>query len=170
MSEYPGIPNKYIGYLFSVAFLIYEFLTLEPPFDILTRLLIAITGWIYYLYLVYTIHEVMEVRYRNRYSVSSSKAMFMHLIPIYNVYWLYKWPTNLKEYIQRREQREFFNYRLVISFLFIGTTLTRFDFAIGYALLTTAMLILITGFQQLMQVDDPDLRDSTTSDKQLHGV
>jgi len=170
MSQYPAIPNQYIGYFFSVTFLIYEFLTLEPPYNFLAGLLIGISGWLYYLYFVYTIHEVMEVRYRNRYAISSSKAMFMHLVPIYNAYWLYKWPTSLKEYIQHREQREFFSYRLVITFLFIGTTLTRFDFALGYGIISTAMLVLIKGFKELMQVDDPDLRDSITSDPQMHGA
>ncbi len=170
MKEYPSILNLYVGYFFAATFFGYEFFSLEAPYDLIVRLSIGLFGWLYFLYLVYTVHEVIEVRYSKQYPISPTKAMFTHLIPIYQVYWVYKWPRSLQDYIRRREQKDFFDSKVVVALLLGGTALTRFDFAIGYALVTTAMLILLKGIKELMLANDPDLMSPTIVNQQPHGA
>jgi hypothetical protein len=158
MKEYPTLPSPYLGYLFCVVFIGYEFLLPDVSNELAIRLAIALFGWVYYLYIVYTIHEVVEIRYTHRYDVSPTKATFLHLVPIYNFYWLYKWPTKLFDYITNREERGFFNQQMVVALILGGPLLSRFDFAVGYACTTTGLLLLINGMKELIQMPDPDAK------------
>jgi hypothetical protein len=149
VKEYPTIPNPFLGYGFSATFLAYEFMPPHESYDLLIRWSIVLTGWFYYLYLVYTIHEIAEIRYNGRYEVSPTKATLFHLIPIYNLFWLYLWPNQLGEYIRKKEMKTFFNQGGVIGLIIAGTILAKIDFALGYACITSGCLILIKGMREL---------------------
>ena len=147
MKEYPALPNRHLGYLFSVGFLIYEFTTLDQPDEIFIGLTIALTGWGYFMFVVYQIHKGMHIYYDGNYPTSPAKAAFMHIVPLYNLFWLYKWPGQMARFVWDRDRARIFPENTVAPLLLVGVLLSRFDYAIGYAILWTGVLLMLKGVE-----------------------
>lgn len=49
-------------------------------------------GWLFWLYWVYRVHHAAEADGR---AVSARKAAVLHLVPLYNLYWVFVWPSTL---------------------------------------------------------------------------
>ena len=135
--------NPNIGYIFSIIFLIYEFYPSDEPDEIYIPLSIIILGWLFYLYSVYRILTAFYNHYSGKFQIKPLWGIVAHLIPIFNFYWLYKWPKSITDYVWRKEKYFLFDEKLVPSLLIVGVLLTRIDFAIGFAVFWTAMRIII---------------------------
>ena len=154
MKDYPSLPNPYIGYLFSVIFVVSVFNSYDKKTDYAIQLSIVLLSWIYYLYVVYTLHEDIQVRYNNQYKISPLTATLYHIIPFYNVYWLYKWTESYCTYVNTKENEKILNRYLIVLFIMSGPPLAKYDFVIAYTVTTTGLLLLIKGTKVLIAMPE----------------
>lgn len=152
MTDYPRIPPLALGYIFPVASLVYEFETLNDPDPnefVFSITLTILASW-YFVWHVYLLHRLIHARFEGRYPITARWAALAHFIPIYNAYWLYKWPQELSEFLLHKAKRHAFNTRLIHILTFGGPIVLKwFDYAIGFAIFWTAMVIMIRSVKRL---------------------
>ncbi len=107
----PRFPRIWIGYLLGFATLIAEMVavTLHPelakePLLIppLYLFLANFVSLVYWLVCVYEYHVVLAQATAGAYPVKPVRAAWFHLIPIYGLYWVYKWPRELARFVNSR--------------------------------------------------------------------
>jgi len=130
-------PWVWVGFLFAGAFLFIEVLFValdleEQSVDMFLRL-ILFAGGIYWLVCVYQIHKILNELDRGRYPYSPIGAALRHFIPFFNIYWLFKWPMELADYLQRKGRVQIISGGLIGVMLLLSMLLRLFDGAIGMA-------------------------------------
>jgi hypothetical protein len=109
----PPFPRIWIGYLLGVATTIAEMIavTLHPelakePLLIppLYLFLANFISLIYWLVCVYEYHVVLSQATASAYPIKPLRAAWFHLIPIYGLYWVFKWPRELARFVNSRLQ------------------------------------------------------------------
>jgi len=109
----PPFPRIWIGYLLGVATLIAEMvaLTLHPELAkeplLIPPLYLFLANFIslvYWLVCVYEYHVVLAQVTSGAYPIKSTRAAWFHLIPIYGLYWVFKWPRELARFVNNRLQ------------------------------------------------------------------
>ena len=107
----PQFPRIWVGYLLGVATLIAEIVavTLHPelarePLTIppLYLFLANFISLVYWLVCVYEFHVVLMQASAGTYSIKPLRAAWFHLIPIYSLYWVFKWPRELSRFVNAR--------------------------------------------------------------------
>ncbi len=144
MNEQTSTPNPLIGFIFPLAFLVYEFSPFNSPDDLILRLIIVVAAMAYYVWNVYLIHKFILERF-NKYPYSARWASLANIIPVYNAYWMYKWVDNLWLYYDTKFAKSIFNRSMVHGLMIGGIALTRFDFAIGFAFFWSGVTFIIQG-------------------------
>ncbi len=140
------LPKMWIGIIIAFAFLVGEFYELFNNIggDNLGPicLVIGIGGLIYWYFCVYRIHKVLAELSDKQYEISPAAAVGYHFIPFYNLYWIFKWPMTLANFIKNRQMVRILPGFLIGVFLVISLLLTRFDSALGlFCLFTTGAYI-----------------------------
>jgi hypothetical protein len=139
------LPWVWVGYIFAFAFLVGEILELAlglpQGFD-LVLILIAIGGWIYWLFCVHRFHKILEELSAGRYPIEPSTAVGYHFVPFYNFIWLFKWPAKLAAYLNEHGRVRIVNGNLLGLLLLISALLRLFDGAIGLAAIYTVTLYI----------------------------
>ena len=130
-------PWVWVGFLFAGAFLFLEIMFValgldEPSVDLFLRL-ILFGGGIYWLVCVYQIHKILSELTRGHYPYSPIGAALRHFIPFFNIYWLFKWPMELAEYVQRIGRVRIISGGLIGLMLLLSMLLRLVDGAIGLA-------------------------------------
>lgn len=91
------------------------------------------------LYLIYKIHVLLKVSTGSKYPISPAEAVFLHFIPIYNIYWYVRWP-----YVLIRELQKYFKisnfvaYTIGVAFLlsfFLNFFVLGFGLVVHYLIL-----------------------------------
>lgn len=109
--EPPRFPRLWIGYLLGLATLIAEIVafSLHPelakePFVVppLYLFLTNFIGLVYWLVCVYELHIVLQHACAGAYPVKPLRAAWFHFIPIYSLYWVFKWPRELARFVNAR--------------------------------------------------------------------
>ena len=107
----PRFPRIWIGYLLGVATLIAEMIAvtlhpelakeplLIPPSYLFLANFISVVYW---LVCVYEYHVVLAQTTTGGYPIKPLRAAWFHLIPIYGLYWVFKWPRDLARYVNSR--------------------------------------------------------------------
>jgi hypothetical protein len=107
----PPLPRIWIGYLLGFATLIAEMVavTLHPelakePLLIppLYLFLANFVSLVYWLVCVYEYHVVLALATAGAYPLKPVRAAWFHLIPIYGLYWVYKWPREVARFVNSR--------------------------------------------------------------------
>ena len=107
----PPFPRIWVGYLLGVATLIAEMVavTLHPelarePLLIppLYLFLANFISLIYWLVCVYEFHVILAQATSGAYSVRPLRAAWFLLIPIYGLYWVFKWPREFARFVNGR--------------------------------------------------------------------
>jgi len=107
----PALPRVWIGYSLGVATMIAEMIavTLHPelakePLLIppLYLFLANFISLIYWLVCVYEYHVVLAQATAGAYPIKPLRAAWFHLIPIYGLYWVFKWPRELARFVNSR--------------------------------------------------------------------
>jgi hypothetical protein len=57
---------------------------------------------IYWLVCVYEYHVVLSQATAGEYPIKPLRAAWFHLIPIYGLYWIFKWPRELARFVNSR--------------------------------------------------------------------
>ena len=109
----PRFPRIWVGYMLGVATLVAEMIAvtlhpelakeplLVPPLYLFLANFISLVYW---LVCVYEFHVVLMQAAAGGYPIKPLRAAWLHLIPIYGLYWVFKWPRQLAWYVNSRVQ------------------------------------------------------------------
>jgi len=107
----PPFPQLWIGYLFGIATVIAEFIALSrhpemakgdaviPP---LYLFLVIFVGLVYWLVCVYRFHVILQHVPGWKHPISPARAVGFHFIPVYYLYWIFKWPKEIAVFVNWR--------------------------------------------------------------------
>lgn len=131
-----SLPWVWFGFLFVAAFFLAETLMIALELDQSVGtgvlILIALAGWIYWLFCVSRFHRILCEVSRNQYPITGAEAVWKHFIPFYNLVWVFRWPASMSEYLNRRERVKMVSGNLLGLFLLLSLLIGRFfDGGIG---------------------------------------
>jgi len=144
--ELPALPRAWIGYLFAATFLVAEIVevVLDPTAadePSLSLIAIGLAGWAYWFFCVYRIHVVLRAATDGRHPITPGAAVGFHFIPFYNLYWLFKWPNAIADFIGARRPGKGVP-GVVGFFLLCGSLLGRLDGALGLVVIFSTGLYI----------------------------
>jgi hypothetical protein len=109
----PRFPRIWVGYLLGVATLIAEVIAvylhpelakeplLIPPLYLFLANFISLVYW---LVCVYEFHVVLAHATAGQYPIKPPRSAWFHLIPVYGLYWVFKWPREMARFVNSRLQ------------------------------------------------------------------
>jgi hypothetical protein len=106
----PALPLIWIGYLLGVATIISEFVAVSlhpelakgggiPP---LYLFLVSFIGGVYWFVCIYRYHVLLAAVPGWKHPISPARAVGFHFIPFYNLYWVFKWPKEIANFVNFR--------------------------------------------------------------------
>ena len=104
----PPLPRIWIGYLLALATVVAEIVAVSQHPEIATGgqiipplylFLPVFVGWVYWLVCVYQFHVVMNSVPGWRHPISPRKGAGFNLIPLYNLYWIFKWLQETAKFV-----------------------------------------------------------------------
>jgi len=107
----PQFPRIWIGYLLGGATFVAEIVafTLHPELAkqalVVPPLYLFLANFIslvYWLVCVYELHVVVMQASAGTYPIKPQRAAWFHLIPLFSLYWVYKWPRELARFVNSR--------------------------------------------------------------------
>lgn len=107
------LPKVWIGYLLSVATFVAEAIVLSDHPEIasgqffvppLYLFLLGFVTLVYWLVCIHQLHEVLAHVPLWKHPISPARAVWLHFIPIYSFYWLYKWPGAVASFVNWKLQ------------------------------------------------------------------
>ncbi|MGB9463908.1 MAG: hypothetical protein WBR10_02240 [Candidatus Acidiferrum sp.] len=140
--ELPPLPQLWVGYLIGFANIVAEFVyaSLHPEmaktqFQIppLYLFLLIFLGWVYWLVCVYRYHVVMQSVPGWKHPISPARAVGFHFIPLYNLYWFFKWPQAIAGFVNWRFGQPVMKSQMV-GLVFFAAYALRFLFDPGLGL------------------------------------
>jgi len=146
----PQLPLIWIGYLLGIATIIAEFVALSlhpelaneggiPP---LYLFLASFVGIVYWLVCVHRYHVVMAQVPGWKHPISPARAVGFHLIPFYNLYWIFKWPQEIAKFVNGRLHQPVMK-PVAVGFAVLAALILRiFDPGFGLILLFFPMSYL----------------------------
>jgi len=107
----PPFPRIWVGYLLGVATFIAEIVTASLHPELLKEtffvppLYLFLPGFIclvYWIVCAYEYHLILRQATSGGYPISPLRAAWFHVIPFYNLYWVFKWPRELARFVNAR--------------------------------------------------------------------
>jgi hypothetical protein len=65
-------------------------------------LLAGFAGYIYWLFCIHRFHKILAEYTRNKYPIPAWKSVAFLFIPLFSVYWIFKWPARLANFVSSR--------------------------------------------------------------------
>lgn len=90
---------------------------------ILVAIFLPPAALFYSLYVVYKVHLILEKLLNNNYSIKPSEVIIRYFIPVYNLYWIFKWPYVLGKEFEKENVR-FINLYGISALMFLGFNVT----------------------------------------------
>lgn len=145
----PPLPQLWAGYLLGLATIVAEFVdpslrrpdvvTNEIPIPNLYLFLLMFVGGVYWLVCVYRYHVVMQQVSGWKHPISPARAVGFHFIPIYNLYWVFKWPQEIARFVNWRFRQPVMRPQMVGLMVFAAFVMRfLFDPGLGLILLFLA--------------------------------
>lgn len=109
----PSLPRVWIGYLLGFVTIVLQMVAVsrhpellkEPGIPPLYLFLSIFVGFVYWLVCVYRIFLVLDAVPEWQHAISPARAAGFHLIPLYNLYWCFRWPRTIAEFVNARSGR-----------------------------------------------------------------
>lgn len=156
------VPPIWIGYLLGAAFIIFEALffatfwkwrlpnleTIGPEFIILG--LIAIISIVYWFICVYRLHKLLGEATGSAYPITPGKAVGSHFVPLYNLYWIFKWTGEVVKFINSNSSKKlkpFLPGLLIVISVFV----IEIDSGLGTILIFFALGIMTRKLNQTLK-------------------
>ncbi len=135
----PGLPRLSRGYYFAGLFFFLELadgvFDLTPPKSHWPALFLLL-GWLYWRICVYKLHQYIYFRDDSITSITPGQALGYSFIPLYNIYWLFKWSNSIIDGINRKNPPEkLVKSSIAIAILLNGLIVTRIDPALSLFLI-----------------------------------
>lgn len=105
----PELPNTQIGSIVVILLFILtalgEYLVLPTAYLSTFGILLGSSGIIYWFYCVSRIHQVLSHQTNGTYRIGPGKAVWLHLIPVYDLYWIFHWSNYLIGFLNESKTR-----------------------------------------------------------------
>jgi hypothetical protein len=152
------LPKIWIGYLLAFATLTGEMIAVARnpelakgaditaiPLEIYLPTFVAVVYW---LVCVHRYHVVLANVPGWQHPISPARAVWFHFIPVYVVYWVFRWPAAIAAFVNQRLQAPVMN-KWTVGTMFFASLLCRLfvDSALSVAMLFFACTY-ISGFLQ----------------------
>lgn len=98
----------------------------------------AIVSLAYVLYCISAYHYVVNKVDGWSHPISPKQAAWFHFIPVFNLYWVFKWPREMARFVNWRMQSNRMSGILVGALVLIGLIGRFFDASIGLAVIVFA--------------------------------
>ena len=150
------LPKIWIGYLLAFATLIGETVAVARnpalakgaditavPLEIYLPTFVAVVYW---LVCVHRYHVVLAHVPGWKHPISPARAVWFHFIPVYVVYWVFRWPAAIANFVNQRLQAPVMN-KWTVGTMFLASLLCRLfvDPALSVAMMFFACTY-ISGF------------------------
>ena len=129
-------PQVWVGFVFAISFLMGEIVAVGSGEDDSLNtflLLTVIAGWLYWIWCIHRIHTVLAELSNYRYPVQPGPAAVRHIFPIYNLFWVFYWPSKLSQYLNNRGRVHILPGAVLGAMLLLSLLLRFLDGAIGMA-------------------------------------
>lgn len=131
----PSLPQVWIGYLFGLATTVAEVISLDGQPEVKGQLVIpplyvflpGFVGIVYWLVCVHRIHVVLRSIPGWSHPVSPARAAGFHLLPVFNLYWIFKWPQEVARFVNGQLQMPLMRPTTVGVTLLLAMLLRYFD-------------------------------------------
>jgi hypothetical protein len=141
--EAPELPTIWIGYVLGAATIAAELIAVAlhpelakdggiPP---LYLFLVSFVGGVYWFVCIYRIHVAMKAAPAWKHPISPARAVGFHFIPFYNLYWIFRWPKEIANFVNQRLQRPIMKPVAVGLAILAALILRIFDPGFGLILL-----------------------------------
>ncbi|HEY2459893.1 MAG TPA: hypothetical protein VGI16_03760 [Candidatus Acidoferrum sp.] len=137
--ELPQLPKLWIGYLLGVATVVAEHValalhpelaqgTMGPP---LYLFLVNFVGSVYWLACIHRYHAALARVPGWQHPISPAKAVGYHFIPVYSLYWIFKWPIEVAKFVNATFAKRVMKSTPVGVAFFMALVLCFFDPGMG---------------------------------------
>jgi hypothetical protein len=141
------LPKVWIGYLLALATFAGEAIAVSrhpelakgagllvpPPLEIYLPAFVALVYW---LVCVHRYHVVMSKIPGWKHPITPNKAVWFHFIPLFNLYWVFKWPEAIASFVNQRVGRtEMKGWIVGVGFLASALCRLVLDAALGLGIL-----------------------------------
>lgn len=148
-----SFPWVWVGFLFAFAFFVVEIVFVILTFDeeigggdaglSLALGLLGLPGIIYWMFCVHRIHKILEEMTHGQYPISPLEGALKHLIPFYNLYWVFHWPREFSDYINSRGRVRMVSGSVIGGMLLLSLIVYRLvDGAFGMAFIFGATMFI----------------------------
>lgn len=148
--DIPDTPKIWIGFLLAILVFIGEIIHVsiyenEEVYFSIYITPFSIACFVYYLYIIRTIHSILSILTLENYPISSGTALALHFIPFLNIWWFFKWPSELSKYINQSENIKMLP-GFIIGFFLLSSfiVITVIDRSLGYVLVFIVMSYVTT--------------------------
>src|SRR5262249_35832611 len=104
-----AMPKLWIGYLLAAATFIGETIAVSRNPDLLKStgfvvpplefFLPAFAARAYWFVCIYRYHKILAAVPRYIHPISAAKAVGFHFIPIFNLFWIFSWPSAIADFV-----------------------------------------------------------------------
>lgn len=110
--------------------------------------LVYIGVLIFWYACVYRLHKAIQHNLAHHYPITPGKAVGYHFIPLYNLYWIFKWPIEMAKFINSKISSGRIYGWLLGLILFSGFCLISWDVSVGL------IVLFSTGFYLTQKVGE----------------
>lgn len=137
--ESKPLPRMWVGFVLSALILVSEFALSDgiDPAGTAPNLvfsLIVFASWIYWLWCIHRYHDIMTSIPGYHHPISPGQAVARHFIPLYSLYWVFKWPTEIASFVNWRTQSSAMRGWIVGLMVLGGFLMRAVDASIGMVL------------------------------------
>jgi hypothetical protein len=131
-------PPIWIGFVFvAVLFLLELFILYGKHFTIIY--LFYVIGGIsilYWLACIYRFHKILGELSDSKYPISPSASVGWHFLPIYNIFWIFYWPSELSHFIKKQNTVNILPGVAIGALIFLSFILFKIDAILGFLCLS----------------------------------
>jgi hypothetical protein len=95
-------------------------------------LVVWLAGVGYWFYCVAQLHRVFELTFGS-YPINPVEAWVYHLIPVFNFYWVFRWPAVMSQFIATHSNVPIMNGYFIGAMLLASLTIAKFFAPLGMA-------------------------------------
>lgn len=139
------LPKIWIGYVLAVAALIGEMIAAArnpdlakgiqfavPPLELFLPTFLAAVYW---LVCIHSYHVVLANVPGWKHPITPARAVWFHFLPLFNLYWIFRWPFEMAKFVNRRMDAKVMSYWLAGACFLLALVCRVFDPALGTAML-----------------------------------
>jgi hypothetical protein len=139
------LPTLWFGFATAILLLVVELgegMLQHAETGTVLFLLLWLGGLAYWLVCVYRIHKVLAEAASGAYPISPGRAAGFHLIPVYDIYWIFHWPNQIAKFLNARAGSVKMPVGWPGFFLLLGFCLKSLDGGLGLLVMFGVLLYM----------------------------